>query len=53
MHRGEMEPSLNKEVCPGGGCPEWAVAREWGWVQLSKAEEPVDTHWTVMIVGAD
>ena len=26
---------------------------KWGWVQLSKAEEPVDTHWTVTVVGAD
>ena len=22
-----------------------------GWVQLSEAEEPVDTHWTVTVVG--
>jgi hypothetical protein len=25
----------------------------WGWGQLSKAEEPVDTQWTVTVVGAD
>ncbi len=24
----------------------------WGGVQLSRAEEPVDTHWTVNVVGA-
>ncbi len=27
-------------------------AREQG-VQLSKAEEPVDRHWAVTVVGAD
>jgi hypothetical protein len=26
---------------------------EWGWVELSKAEEPVDRHWAVAVVGAD
>ena len=24
-----------------------------GYIELSKAEEPVDTHWTVTVVGAD
>ena len=24
-----------------------------GWVQLSRAEEPEDTHWTVTVVGTD
>ena len=31
----------------------WAVTRK-QWVgEASKAEEPVDTHWTVTVVGAD
>ena len=38
---------------PRGWGADWAVTRKQGVVQLSKAEEPVDTHWTVMIVGAD
>ena len=30
------------------------LLRNRGWVrELSRAEEPVDTHWTVTIVGAD
>lgn len=24
-----------------------------GYIYLSKAEEPEDTHWTVTVVGAD
>ena len=24
-----------------------------GWVQLSEAEEPVDTHWTVKVMEPD
>ena len=24
-----------------------------GWVQLSRAEEPEDRHWTVTVVGAE
>ena len=31
----------------------WAVTRKQGWVQLSRAEEPVDTHWTVTVLGSD
>jgi hypothetical protein len=31
----------------------WAVTRKQGWVQLSRTEEPVDTHWTVTVLGAD
>jgi hypothetical protein len=30
----------------------WLLGNK-GWVQLSEAEEPVDTHWTVNVVGAD
>ena len=30
----------------------WVAAGKQG-VQLSKVEEPVDTHWTVTAVGAD
>ena len=36
------------------GCGSgWAVARKQGYIKLSEAEEPVDTHWTVTVVGAD
>jgi len=37
---------------PLGWGAGWAVTREQG-VQLSKAEEPVDRHWAVTVVGAD
>jgi len=40
-------------MCPLGRGEDWAVAREKEVAQLSKAEEPVDTHWTVTVVGAD
>ena len=30
------------------------LLRNRGWVrELSRAEEPVDTHWTVTVVGAE
>jgi len=31
----------------------WAVTKKQGYIKLSEAEEPVDTHWTVTVVGAD
>ena len=30
-----------------------AVAGKQRWVQLSKAEEPEDRHWTATVVAAD
>jgi hypothetical protein len=38
---------------PRGGCADWAVTRKKGWVQLSRAEEPEDRHWTVTVVEPD
>ena len=38
---------------PLGWGAGWAVTREMGVGQLSRAEEPVDRHWTVTVVGAD
>ena len=35
---------------PLGWGDGWAVAREIGVGQLSRAEEPIDTQWTVKVV---
>ena len=53
MYRGAMEPTWTSGGDPGGGCADWAVAREQGWVQLSRAEEQEDRHWTVTVVEPD
>jgi len=38
---------------PLGWGAGWAVAGKLGVGKLSRVEEPVDTHWTVTVVGAD
>ena len=48
-----MEPFRLIGVCPLGWGAGWAVTRELGYIELSKAEGPLDTHWTVTIMGAD
>ena len=30
----------------------WAVTRKQGYIELSRAEEPIDTQWTVKVMGA-
>jgi hypothetical protein len=52
MYTGAMEPFSLIGVYPLGWGAGWAVAGKLG-AQLSKAEEPVDRHWTVTVVGAD
>ena len=37
-------------MCPQGGVLTGWVLGNWGWVELSKAEEPVDRLWTVTVV---
>ena len=44
MYTGAMEPFSLKGVCPLGWGAGRAVTRKQEWVQLSKAEEPIDTH---------
>ena len=38
---------------PLGGVLAGRLLGNRGWVQLSMAEGPIDTHWTVTVVGAD
>ena len=40
---------LSRCAPKAGAC--WAVTRKKEWAELSKAEEPVDRHWTVTVVG--
>ena len=46
-----MEPSWTKGCTPGGGVWIGPFLGFRGWVKLSKAEEPLDRHWTVEVVG--
>jgi hypothetical protein len=47
-------PASTLGVHPGGGLLAGRLLGNWGWVrELSRAEEPVDRHWTVTVVGAD
>jgi len=40
-------------VPPGVGLLTGRLLGNWGWVrELSRAEEPVDRHWTGTVVGA-
>jgi len=39
--------------CTQGWGAGWAVAWKRVLAELYKAEEPVDRHWTVTVVGAD
>ena len=40
-------------MCPWGGVLAERLLGNWGWVrELSRAEEPVDRHWTGTVVGA-
>ena len=53
MYTGPMEPFCLIGVCPGGGVLTGRLLGNMEYIELSKAEEPVDTHWTVTVVGAD
>ena len=53
MYKGADGTILTYRGVPLGWGAGWAVTRKMGVGELSKSEEPIDTHWTVTVVGAD